>query len=132
MSFGFRLPKTTQSAGGFVAVFDGKSGLELGSSIAKFVPYSTPEGNATVLMQSISCMPAFADKNFEELRFEDYKQKLKGAESSAIPKSNSPPLFGVQSTIAGFGSTHGFSSFGSTAGASSSFGALQEVCSFGL
>lgn len=38
----------------------------------KYTLTSAPEGTSTVYFQSISAMPAYNTKSFEELRFEDY------------------------------------------------------------
>ncbi|CAB9524121.1 pore complex protein Nup98-Nup96 [Seminavis robusta] len=54
-----------------------------GSKQTPYQPTPRQDGTSTIQMQSISAMPAYENKNFDELRYEDYLQGNKGAGNAA-------------------------------------------------
>jgi nuclear pore complex protein Nup98-Nup96 len=51
------------------------------------------DGTATINLHSISAMPAYENKSFEELRFEDYSQGNRGSVTPVV-SNTTPSLFG--------------------------------------
>lgn len=69
-----------------------------GTKIQPFQVTAKQDGTSTINMQSISAMPAYEAKSFEELRFEDYSQGNRGSQNAAAP---APGGFGFGSTLGG-------------------------------
>lgn len=66
-------------------------------------PYQTTskaDGTNQIILQSITAMPQYEQKSFEELRLEDYLAGNKGSKGQAAP------------TATGFGATPSFGGFG--------------------
>lgn len=89
-----------------------------GSSNPPYTAFSEKEPNSSVTnqYQSITCMPAYRDVSFEELRLQDYQQGRKSG--NAAPGAASTGGFG-------FGANTG-STFGQQQPAASGFGAQPQ------
>ena len=118
-------PQAQQHPAGFGTSFGTPS---QGTAGTKFQPTSVQEsaGSAAQFF-SLTSMPQYNSKSFEELRLEDYQQNRKGVTSGAAPAS----LFGAGAT-GGFGNTgatFGASGFGATGGG---FGATPATAATGF
>mmetsp|Transcript_1465 Transcript_1465/g.1626 ORF Transcript_1465/g.1626 Transcript_1465/m.1626 type:complete len:1759 (-) Transcript_1465:394-5670(-) len=165
-TFGASTPAPAPSAGMFGTpaqatnnAFGSPSvGANGGTRIAPFQPQSSQDGSNNILLHSITAMPQYANKSFEELRFEDYSQGNKGSatttQSGAFgtqPTAVAGGLFGAAPVQVGGGlfnnapvpATGGFgtapapsgSLFGSgptQATASTAFGAPTQTSAFGV
>ena len=59
-----------------------------GTKAIQFTPAQIQDGDKTITMQSISVMPQYERKSFEELRYEDYMQGNKGMFLRSFFRSN--------------------------------------------
>lgn len=99
-------------------------------------------GNVQIFYNSITAMPQYAARSFEELRYEDYAAGVKNGSSApppaaapvgfgaAAPGTSSAPTgfgFGAASSAASFGASSTGSVFGQ-ASAASPFGASSSEC----
>lgn len=122
-----------QAYSAFGAPMSGFSGSQgVGTLSVKYqdtVEQDTTGGSLTSLKyHSISAMPAYRNKTFEELRAEDYQAGVKGntGAPAAGPSGQSP--FGAPSTGSPFGAPAGGTGFGGSGfgGASSGFGGASS------
>lgn len=129
-AFGAAAPAFGQqpAAGGFGTgqAFGAPAGGGRGSRVAPWrktqeTDQSSTGTKTTVYFNSISCMPEYAGKSPEELRWEDYQDGVKGGSGAASP-GQSGGLFGQPSVSP--------SPFGQPA-ASSPFGAPTSTPAFG-
>jgi nuclear pore complex protein Nup98-Nup96 len=111
-----------------------------GQGGTKAIPFQVTQrqdGAANITLHSITAMPQYENKSFEECRFEDYSQGNRGSGSgntgggfgtfgAPAPPTSSAGLFGAVAPPPAFGapatSTGGFGGFGAPSPAPSAFG----------
>ncbi|KAI2493124.1 Nucleoporin autopeptidase [Fragilaria crotonensis] len=134
------------SGGLFGAASAQPSTAGVGSKVAPFNVTTTQDGNSTthIAFQSITAMPQYEAKSFEELRYEDYSvgNRGDGSATSSTPGgfgfgAPAPAPTGFGSTTGGFGAQPSQSTFGAQAPAPfgapapSAFGAAPAPSAFG-
>lgn len=71
-----------------------------GTRQTPFTPTGKQDGSSSITLQSISAMPAYEQKSFEELRMEDYAQGNRGSANSTPTAGNTTSFFGGAPTPA--------------------------------
>lgn len=122
-----------QGYSGFGASPSSFSGAQaVGTTSVKYqdtVEQDTTGGSLTSLKyHSISAMPAYRNKTFEELRAEDYQAGVKGNTGAPAAGASGQSPFGAPSTSSPFGAPAGGTGFGGSGfgGASGGFGAQSS------
>ena len=108
------------------------SGTPSASSIPPFstpnIPYQPSkdiEGNISITIHSISAMPNYLGKSYEEIRLEDYALGRKG-KSSTFPSAQSGYLLGQSQTSGVGGLSPSYATTATTAPSTSMFGQTQQ------
>jgi nuclear pore complex protein Nup98-Nup96 len=105
----------------------------VGTRAAPYQQTSKQDGTSTIIFQSITAMPAYEQKSFEELRMEDYQQGNRGSTNTTPTASNNAGGFGFSSAPAPTGGLFGSAPaptgglFGGSAPAPAPFGAPAPV-----